>query len=142
MHYVPRSESERFAGPEATLTGDADLQRQLQAHERSSASPAGSIFPYGIDVFHRGTNMTVPRGHRYAVMSCFKNARDDTIGYHAWPFHHTKPWHHIFDHATPEQLACFGVHPPGHPFWTEVTLARAQARYPAWDLGPYRAAID
>ena len=37
-----------------------------------------------------------------------------------------KPWHHIFDHATPEQLACFGVQPPGHPFWNETTLARAQ----------------
>ena len=46
----------------------------------------------------------------------------------------------IFDHATPEQLACFGVQPPGDPFWTEATLARAQARYPGWDLTPYRSA--
>ena len=71
---------------------------------------------------------TAPRGHRYAVMACYKSAINDSIGYHAWPFHHTKPWHRIFDHATPEQLACFGVHPPGHPFWTSTTLARAQVR--------------
>ncbi len=108
-----------------------------ESYERSSAAPAGSIFPYGIDVFHRGTNMTAPRGHRYAVMACFKDAANDTIGYHAWPFHHLKPWHRIFDHATPEQLACFGVHPPGHPFWTPTTLARARARYPNWDMTPY-----
>ena len=140
-HYVTRPDSDKVAGPQVTLS-DPDLQRRLQQYERSSAAPAGSIFPYGIDVYHRGTNMTAPRGHRYAVMACYKNASDDTIGYHAWPFHHTKPWHRIFDHATPEQLACFGVHPPGHRFWTGTTLARAQARYPNWDLTPYRERLE
>jgi len=138
MHYVPRSASATVAGPEATLSGSPELQRKLQLYECSSAAPAGSIFPYGIDVFHRGTNMTAPRGHRYAVMACYKRAGNDTIGYHAWPFHHMKPWHRIFDHATPEQLACFGVHLPGDPFWTPTTLERAHARYPGWDLTPYR----
>ena len=74
-------------------------------------------------------------------MACFKTAGDDSIGYHAWPFHHLKPWRRIFEHATPEQLACFGVALPGDPFWTAVTLARAQARYPGWDMTPYRAAM-
>ena len=142
-HYVTRPDSAKVAGPEASLNTDRDAQARLQAdlrpYERSSAGPAGSIFPYGIDVFHRGTNMTAPKGHRYAVMACFKAAGNEAIGYHAWPFHHQKPWARIFDHATPEQLACFGVKPPGHPFWTETTLRRAQARYPGWDLTPYRA---
>jgi len=140
-HYVTRTDSAKVAGPEATLSGDPQLQRALQRYERSTAAPAGSVFPYGIDVYHRGTNMTAPHGHRYAVMACYKDAANDTIGYHAWPFHHTRPWHRVFDHATPEQLECFGVHPPGHPFWTQTTLARAQARYPNWDLTPYRAAL-
>ena len=74
-------------------------------------------------------------------MACFKAAGDEAIGYHAWPFHNSKPWWAIFDHATPEQLACFGVQPPGHPFWTETTLAQAQTRYPRWDLTPYHAAL-
>jgi hypothetical protein len=143
-HYVTRSDSAKVAGPEASISQDrevqARLQRELRQYERSSAAPAGSIFPYGIDVYHRGTNMTAPHGHRYAVMACFKDAGNDAIGYHAWPFHHTKPWGRIFDHASPEQLECFGVKPPGHPFWTEVTLQRAQARYPGWDLTPYRQA--
>jgi Phytanoyl-CoA dioxygenase (PhyH) len=137
-HYVTRTDSDKVAGPEATLSGAPQLQRHLQQYERSSAAPAGSIVPYGIDIYHRGTNMTAPGGHRYAVMACYKNASNDAIGYHAWPFHHTKPWHRIFDHATPAQLACFGVHPPGHSFWTATTLTRAQARYPGWDLTPYR----
>lgn len=140
MHYVTRTDSARIAGPEATFTAAAEVQTQLARHERSSAAPAGSIFPYGIDIYHRGTNLTAPRGVRYAVMSCFKRAGNDAIGYHAWPFHHTKPWHRIFDHATPEQLRCFGVQPPGDPFWTESTLRRAQLRYPGWNLTPYRQA--
>ncbi len=145
MHYVRRSDSIAFAGPDATLSRDpktqASLQEQLQRHERSSAAPAGTIVPYGIDVYHRGTNLTAPGGHRYAVMACYKKAGDEAVGYHAWQFHHLKPWRRIFEHAAPEQLACFGVQMPGDPFWTETTLARAQARYPGWDLGPYRAAL-
>lgn len=145
MHYVTRTDSARVAGPEATMNFDPAAQAELQAglsrYERSSAGPAGTIVPYTIDVYHRGTNMTAPHGHRYALMTCFKKAKDDSIGFHAWPFHHRQPWANIFEHATPEQLACFGVQPPGDPFWTETTLARAQLRYPGWDLSPYRAAL-
>jgi hypothetical protein len=118
----------------------AALQQNLKVHERSSAAPAGSVFPYTIDVYHRGTNLTAPGGHRYALMTCFKRAGDESIGFHAWAFHHKAPWERIFNHATPEQLACFGVQKPGDPFWTETTLARAQARYPGWDMTPYREA--
>ncbi len=145
MHYVARSDSAGVAGPEAILQPDpqkqTELQNRLRPHERSSAAPAGTIIPYSIDVYHRGTNMTAPHGHRYAVMACFKKAGDDSIGYHAWPFHQSKPWRRIFEHASPEQLACFGVPLPGDKFWTAVTLERAQARYPQWNLTPYRNAI-
>jgi len=144
MHYVTRPDSERVAGPEAIFQGEgpgfAELQQQLKVHERSSAAPAGAAFPYTIDVYHRGTNLTAPGGHRYALMTCFKRAGDESIGFHAWAFHHRQPWDRIFNHATPEQLACFGVQKPGDPFWTATTLARAQARYPGWDMTPYREA--
>lgn len=141
MHYVSRSDSHRIAGPEAVFSSNQRLQEQLMPFCRSSAAPAGSIFPYSIDVFHRGTNLKAPNGHRYAVMACFKAAGNDRIGYHAWPFHHTKPWAKIFDHATPDQLTCFGVAAPGDAFWTKVSLARARARYPNWNLQPYLDAL-
>ena len=145
MHYVTRPDSAQVAGPEASLNLDpvwqATLQNQLKPYGRSSASPAGTAIPYAIDVYHRGTNLTAPNGHRYAVMVCFKKAGDESINFHAWQFHHEKPWRNIFDHASPEQLACFGVQRPGDPYWTETTLARAQIRYPNWDLTPYRAAM-
>lgn len=145
MHYVTRPDSEAITGPEGVLITDpieaGALQEKLLARERSSAAPAGSIFPYGIDVWHRGTNMTAPGGVRFAVMACFKRASDAAIGYHAWPFHNSAPWPEMFNHATPEQLACFGVPRPGLPFWTETTLNRAAMRYPKWDLSPYRQAL-
>jgi hypothetical protein len=143
MHYVTRPDSDPIAGPEQTLAWQEETARhaRLAPFARSTAAAAGGVFPYGIDLYHRGTNLTAPGGRRYAVTACFKRRGDDTIGYHAWPFHHLKPWGRIFAYATPEQLACFGVHPPGHAFWTEITLKRAQARYPDWDLGPYRAAM-
>jgi hypothetical protein len=143
-HFVTRGDAAKVAGPEATFGRDPKAHRKLQKglskYERTSASPAGSIFPYAIDIYHRGSNLTAPGGHRFALMTCFKAAGDEAIGFRAWPFHHTMPWNVIFESATPEQLACFGVQPPGHPFWTEITLARAQARYPGWDMTPYREA--
>jgi hypothetical protein len=145
-HYVTRPDAEKVAGPEASLDTDPEHQAKLQAalmgFSRSSASKAGTAIAYTTDVYHRGTNLTAPGGHRYAVMACFKKAGDDSIGFNAWPFHHTKPWARIFDHASPEQLACFGVQRPGDPFWTETTIARTQARYPGWNARPYRAALS
>ncbi len=144
-HYVTRPDSLKVTPPEGTLFRDAEthtkIQQALLPYERSTAAPAGSVFPYAIDVWHRGTNLTAPKGHRYALMTCFKAAGNESIGFHSWAFHHTKPWAILFDNATPEQLECFGVQPPGHPFWTETTLRRAQARYPNWDLTPYRDAL-
>jgi len=140
-HYVTRPDAATIVGPEGTLTGDPALQTALREHERSAAAPAGSLFVYGIDIYHRGTNLTAPGGHRYVMTVCFKAAKNDAINFVAWPFMHTKPWHIIFDHATPDQLACFGVQRPGDPFWTETTLRRAQLRYPNWDLTPWRVAM-
>ena len=110
-------------------------------YARSSASPAGGIVVYGIDIFHRGTNLTAPRGRRFALTVCFRRADNDSIGYHAWPFHHLAPYWRIFEHATPEQLACFGVPLPGDSFWTPGTLAGAEARYPAGNITAYREAM-
>jgi hypothetical protein len=143
--YVVRPDSDPIAPPEATLEygaeARAELQRRLEPLARSAAAPPGSLFAYGIDVWHRGSNLTAPRGHRYTVTACFKRAQDDAIAFTAWAHSHLKPWARIFDHASPEQLACFGVPAPGHPFWTETTLARTEARYPAWDSAPWRRAL-
>ena len=138
-HYVNRSDSNTFEGMRRFLKHREDLQHQkeLRKFERSAAGLAGTLLAYGIDVFHRGTNLTEPGGYRYAMTSCFKKAGNDAIGYTSWPWHFAKPWHKIFEHATPDQLNCFGVPLPGDPFWTEETLSLAQLRYPKWDMTEY-----
>ncbi len=138
-HYVNRSDSNGFEGMKRFLKHreDSEHQKELKKFERSAAGPAGTLLAYGIDVFHRGTNLTEPGGYRYAMTSCFKKAGNDAIGYTSWPWHFTKPWHNIFENATADQLNCFGVPLPGDPFWTEETLSLAQLRYPKWDMSEY-----
>ena len=138
-HYVNRTDSDNCGGMNRFLNKreDSEFQKELIKYERSAAGPAGTLLAYGIDVFHRGTNLTEPNAYRYAMTSCFKKAGNDAIGYTAWPWHFNKPWHKIFEHATPEQLSCFGVPLPGDPFWTEETVTLAKLRYPRWDMSEY-----
>jgi hypothetical protein len=140
IRYVPLPESDAIA-PERMIVPDAELQVALKGRERSAAAGAGSIFAYGIDVYHRGTNLTVQNGRRYTLTASYKAAGNDMIGYTAWPFSFAKPWHLVFNNATPDQLACLGVPRPGAAFWTERTIKRAQARWPGWDMSAYRSAL-
>jgi hypothetical protein len=140
IHYVPLPESDTIAA-DRMIVPDAELQLALKGRERSAASGAGSIFAYGIDVYHRGTNLTVQNGRRYTLTASYKAAGNDMIGYSAWPFSFAKPWSLIFENATPDQLACLGVPRPGAAFWTERTIRRAQDRWQGWDLSAYRLAL-
>ncbi len=165
IHYVPNPAADAIVGPihpvlpeeiegaggltRAAIAAGQDhatpfahpLQQRLKAVEQSGAAAAGSIFAYGIDVYHRGTNLTRPGGHRYTITASYKAAGNDQIGWSAWPFHFLKPWHKVIGHADAEQLACLGIPRPGDPFWTENTLARTQLRWPRWDMAAYRAAL-
>ena len=144
-HYVSRPDADAIAGPEMTHTHDPKvletMQTALATKARSTAGPAGSIFPYTIDIYHRGTNLTAPKGHRYAVMASYHRADVPSVNRYAWPYYAAKPWDVVFDNDTVDQLVVFGVQPPGDPFWTEETLRRTQVRYPKWDSAPWRAAM-
>jgi hypothetical protein len=140
-HFVTRTDSLPLAGPEATLRPNPELQERLAERARSAAGPAGSLFVYGIDIWHRGTNLVAPGGHRYVMTVTYRRADNGMIDFRAWPYHHLQPWRIIFENATPEQLACFGVRRPGDPYWTPLTLARTEARWPGWDSRLWRAAL-
>ena len=140
MHYVRRADSDRILGPEAIMA-PADKQQALQAETRSAAAPAGSLVAYCIDTFHRGTNMIEPNGLRYTMTVSFKRADNANIGFHVWQHAVDRPWHHVINHASPEQLGCLGIPSPGDSFWTQRTLEQCQTRWPNWDLAAYRAAV-
>ncbi len=141
IHYVPLSASNVVCGGERDPFGPEEVQDALKSRERSGAGPAGSVFAYGIDVYHRGTNMTLPGGIRYTLTASFKAAGNDMVGWSAWPVSFLRPWHIFFEQCTPDQLSCIGVPRPGQPFWTAETVRRTQKRWPMWDAQPYLDAL-
>lgn len=144
IHYVPLSSSDPIVGDDRmsfASESDGTLDRLKQV-EQSGAAPAGSVFAYGIDVYHRGTNLTAPDSHRFTITASYKAAGNDQIGWSAWPRWFREPWELVMNHATPEQLTCLGVPAPGDPFWTDLTLHRTAERWPEMDLTPYRVAAS
>jgi Phytanoyl-CoA dioxygenase (PhyH) len=141
IHYVRHGDSDPITGRDRTAFPTEKHQQALRLVERSGAAPAGSVFAYGIDVFHRGTNLTAPGGYRFTLTASYHAAGNDMIGWSAWPFWFRKPWHHIIDNATPEQLACLGIPRPGDAFWTQRTIARTRERWPGWHAEPYVDAL-
>lgn len=121
------------------------LHLQEYAHlyelEEPASGPAGSVFVYRPDVFHRGVPLTAPRAARFLLPVAFKPARTDWIGYHVFPIRgEDAAWHRFMRHATVRQLSVLGFPKPGDDYWTPETLAGVAARYPSLDMTPWRDA--
>ncbi|MBL6708519.1 MAG: phytanoyl-CoA dioxygenase family protein [Pseudomonadales bacterium] len=140
MHYVKKSDSDAILGSRA-IAAPTEYQVALKARQHSAAAPAGSIIAYGIDTFHRGTNMTEPNGLRYTMTVSFKRADNANIGFHVWQHALERPWHLLLNHATPTQLECLGIPAPGNAFWTDLTLRQCQQRWPEWNMSEYVLAL-
>ena len=140
MHYVKKSDSDAILGNRA-IAAPTEYQVALKARQHSAAAPAGSIIAYGIDTFHRGTNMTEPNGLRYTMTVSFKRADNANIGFHVWQHALERPWHLLLNHATPNQLECLGIPAPGNAFWTDLTLRQCQQRWPEWNMSEYVLAL-
>jgi hypothetical protein len=103
--------------------------------------PAGSVVAYRPDVYHRSVDRTESGVSRFMLHVAYRAAGADWAGYQAWPFKGLTPaWHNFVQGAGVRQLAAVGFPKPGHPYWTEETLAGVQARYPGLDMSPWRAA--
>jgi len=137
LHYVTKPDACEALGAGAVLANSAEQQAALKARERSAAAPAGTVVAHGIDTFHRGTNLTLPGGHRYTMTVGYKAAGNDAIGFHVWQVSAQRNWAPILANGSPEQLAALGIPRPGDPFWTPRTLALTQARWPDWDMQAY-----
>jgi hypothetical protein len=72
----------------------------------------------------------------------FKNADVEWIAYNTQQSVSTSiEWTVFVEGSTPRELALFGWPPPGHPVWNGRLIEQTQERYPALDLGPWRAAL-
>lgn len=117
-----------------------DEHPELYDAEVRAAGPKGTVLAYTAGTLHRGTNMTEPRGARYTLHLNFRAASTDWAQRRVWTEVVGRPaWHDFVNRATPRQLALFGWPKPGHPYWTDQTLAGMAERYPRRDFSPWRA---
>jgi len=113
----------------------------LYAAEVSAAGPAGTVIAFEPGTFHRGTQLTAPRGVRYSMQVGFRPSSLQWGQRVSWAMQSfTSEWVDFVGRATARQLQAFGFPPPGHPYWTPETLAGMAQRYPELDLSPWRAA--
>lgn len=114
---------------------------RLYGAEVSGAGPAGTVIAFEPGTFHRGTQLTAPRGARYSMHLGFRPASlqwGQRVGWATRSF--TTEWVEFVSRATARQLRAFGFPPPGHPYWTPETLTGMALRYPKLDLSPWRTA--
>jgi hypothetical protein len=118
---------------------DASGSSHLYSAEISAAGPAGTVIAFDPGTFHRGTQLTAPRGARYSMHLAF---RPSTVqwcqraGWAASSF--TTEWTDFVARATPRQLQALGFPRPGHPYWTPETRSGMALRYPDLDLTAWR----
>ncbi|MGN9911224.1 phytanoyl-CoA dioxygenase family protein [Phytohabitans sp. LJ34] len=113
---------------------------RLYRAEVSGAGPAGTVIAFEPGTFHRGTQLTAPRGARYSMQVGFRPASvhwGQRVAWAARSF--TSEWSAFVGRASQRQLEVLGFPPPGHPYWTPQTLAGVALRYPDLDLTPWRA---
>jgi hypothetical protein len=116
---------------------------QLYEAEASAAGPAGTVAAYRNETFHRATALTLPRGVRYTLHVNFRIATSDWIGMHSWSsVSLSTAWTDFVVRASPRQLELFGFPPPGHPYWTDETLAGMALRYPGFNQSRWSQAQD
>ena len=115
-----------------------DARPQLYANEVKVVVPAGSLLVYSMRTFHRGTPFLADGG-RLAHFITYAPAAWKWLGIVGWSAQAIKPEFRAWvEAATPAERELFGFPPPGHPYWTEETLAGVGARYPKMDLTAYR----
>ncbi len=101
--------------------------------------PAGSLFVYRTDVFHRGTDFTEPGRSRFAILADYQARGPAWAGKMAWPNHAQHPgFVEVIERTTVRERDLFGFPRPGDAYWNDQTRRDVQQRYPRLDMSPYQ----
>jgi hypothetical protein len=140
-NWFPREDGNRDSDQPTWIS--AGGRPDLYQHEIRGAGPAGTVVTYTNRTFHRGTQLTAPRGARFTLHVNFRPVGSEWQNRHSWLRHANTPlWSDFVERASARQLALFGWPPPGHPFWTAQTLMSIRQRYPGLDVTPWLAALN
>jgi len=117
----------------------ADFRERLYEREIIPRYKPGDILFYRLDTWHRGTPLQT--GAIRTVMSLAWR-RASCYWYNTWNPGYTKKNYYgvlekLFSEMSPSQRSSLGVPPPGHPYWTQHTIAMVKCRYPGMDVQPY-----
>jgi len=140
FRYVNKKDSNKVLG-DRCLNVDKKKYFKLEEKEKPVYGKAGTVIAYSLDTFHRGTNLTKKKGHRYSMSVSYKLARTNSIGFHVWQVSPKRDWSQIINNGSPDQLGCLGIPLPGSSFWNEITIKQTEARWPGWNAKPYKERI-
>lgn len=113
----------------------------LRDREVRVCGPAGSTLVYSTEVFHRATSLTSPTASRVMVLADYRAADATWTNKHAFGHLGQRPEMIEFvTNTSPDVRNLLDIPAPGHPYWTDQTIADMEVRYPGIDMSPYRAA--
>ncbi len=106
--------------------------------EVSVTGPAGTLFMYRTDVFHRGSNFSAPGRSRFAMLTDFQVRGPSWAGKMSWPNTALSPqWVELMERASVRERDLFGFPKPGDGYWNAQTLHDVGRRYPKMDMSAY-----
>ena len=140
-HLVPLSATEDI--PAMPHVQGRNERPALYEHEVSGVGPAGTAVVYSTDTFHRAAELSAQSAGRFSIHASYRHAENTWTSRHSWGDQSFHPdWQPFVEQATLEQLLLFGFPPPGHPYWTQETLAGVASRYPGLDVTPWSRRLD
>jgi hypothetical protein len=122
-------------GQRGTQPGD------LRDHEVLASGKAGSTLVYSTEIFHRATSMAGHPASRFTVLADYKSADNCWTNKQAFGDQGQRPEMIEFvTNVDPGTRTLLDIPAPGHPYWTEQTIADMEVRYPGIDMTPYKTA--
>jgi phytanoyl-CoA dioxygenase PhyH len=114
---------------------------ELRDNEVLACGRAGTVLFYSTEVFHRATSLKSPTASRFTVLADYKAADATWTNKHSFGDLGQRPEMVEFvTNVDPATRTLLDIPAPGHPYWTDQTIADMAVRYPGIDMAPYRAA--
>ena len=132
---VPKRYSAHIPSANARPSPASSRDREVLA-----CGKVGTTLVYSTEVFHRATSLTDPDASRFTVLADYKAADATWTNKHT--FGHLGQYPEMIEFVTnadPDTRTLIDIPAPGHPYWTDQTIADMEVRYPGIDMAPYRS---